>query len=374
MVLAPAIPNPPVKAPTPQRVTVPFRRATLRRTNMLQSESFTLSTSRLGIERDIPGSGYITGITLRVKATTSGNTANVAFTEDAPWNFFDVLALRDVNGELFNLSGFNCYLANLINANYKEGWVDSSTDTDLYQVVSGAGATGGSFTFLLHMPIVTNERDYLGLQGNQDRNQRYFLRTDVSGSGTVYSTAPTNLPNVVIEKIYENLAVPLPQDSAGNPQEIFPRHYGTQHFTIATVSENPPAPGVQNHWLKRLGNSIRWVALIFRVNGSRASAHAPSARPTSIQLKIGDNVIYDETYEYRRYVMWRRFGIKFPDGVLVYDNISDFLPFAGVELQDDYYHTRFVNNAQFVISYPSGVGSTNNSLTILTDDLLLVGR
>lgn len=374
MVLAPTMPNPPVKATQQQRVTVPFRRATLRRTNMLQTESGTLGNTRIGIERDIPGSGYVTGITLRVKVTTSGNTANVAFNEDAPWNFFDTLALRDVNGELFNLGGFNCYLANLINANYKESWVEDSGDTDLYQLVTGTGATGGSFTFMLQMPIVTNERDYLGLQGNQDRNQRYFLRTDVAPSSAIYSTAPTNAGSFTIEKIYENLAVPLPQDSAGNPQEIFPRHYGTQHFTIATVSENPPAPGVQNHWLKRLGNSIRWVALIFRVNGSRATAHSASNRPTSIQLKIGDNVIYDETYEYRRYVMWKRFGKKFPDGVLVYDNISDFLPFAGVELQDDYYHTRFVNNAQFVISYPSGVGSTNNSLTILTDDLLLVAR
>jgi hypothetical protein len=69
--------------------------------------------------------------------------------------------------------------------------------------------------------------------------------------------------------------------------------------------------------------------------------------------------------------MFERYNVNAPAGVLVYDALQDFTAAAGYELGEDYWWTNGLNNAQFEITYPSGFGSTNNSLTIITDDLLV---
>jgi len=67
-----------------------------------------------------------------------------------------------------------------------------------FNVVTGAGATGGSYRFHLWVPVGLNRRDLRGVLGNQDRAQKYSLRTDIaSGTGAaggpLYVTAPTTL-------------------------------------------------------------------------------------------------------------------------------------------------------------------------------------
>jgi hypothetical protein len=88
-------------------------------------------------------------------------------------------------------------------------------------------------------------------------------------------------------------------------------------------------------------------------------------------MKIGDTTIFNESVAYRRRVMWDRFGFDAPAGVLVYDFTTDIVNRAGAEFGDDWIWTQSVVNMQFLISYPSGFGSTNNSLTFLTSDLII---
>jgi hypothetical protein len=70
-------------------------------------------------------------------------------------------------------------------------------------------------------------------------------------------------------------------------------------------------------------------------------------------------------------LMWRRYGFDAPNGVYVYDFMTDIISHAGDELGDDYLFTNGLVNAQFQITYPAGFGSTNNSLMVLTDDLVI---
>jgi hypothetical protein len=69
--------------------------------------------------------------------------------------------------------------------------------------------------------------------------------------------------------------------------------------------------------------------------------------------------------------MFDRYGFDAPQGVYNYDAITDFTNSAGAELGDDYFWTSGLVNAQFAISYPAGFGATNNSLTIVTGDMLV---
>jgi hypothetical protein len=86
---------------------------------------------------------------------------------------------------------------------------------------------------------------------------------------------------------------------------------------------------------------------------------------------LGDTPIFTETVAYRRALMFARYGFDAPDGVLVYDFITDVINQAGAEMGEDYAFTNGLVNAQFEVTYPSGFASAGSSLTVITDDLVI---
>jgi len=346
---------------------IPFRRATVERSTILPGESQALGAAYSSIERTVEGTGFLYSIRLQIQAIATGNAATVAFNEDAPWNALGLITLRDPNGELINVpNGFYLYLANLAQKNYANRWLDQSTQS---LITTGSSGSGGSFTQFFDVLVGTNRRDLTGIVGNQDRAVKYTLRTDINPSTLIYSTPPTTLPTMVINKWLETYSVPLPIGPNGVQQQVLPDGYGTLHFTTVTTSDATPLGGsTVNHYLRRIGNTIRFIILVFRANGLRATAEANA--PTLITFKVGDDTVFTETYASRKTKMYERYGFDWPNGVLIYDTLHDFSSDAGFELGDDYYHTQALVNAQFQITYPAGYGSTANSLVILTDDLV----
>jgi hypothetical protein len=367
-----------VQEPTPGS-NIPFRRATTFRTALLQTTSQLLTAAAQQVDVIIEGSGYIYGIDLHVNATTSANALNTAFNEDGPWAALDTVVFRDVNGELVNLTGYHLHLANLYAAytKFKDAPVRAeaapSVDTaNIFNTVTGGGGTGGTFRFHTFVPAGLNRRDLRGILGNQDRGQKYSLRSDFAASGAIYATAPTTLPTMNVERTGENYAVPAGSNANGAPQAQFPEDFGILHYETQSVSPSAPTGGATiNHFLARLGNTIRVLILVVRSNGLRATAEAAANSPTRIQFNLGDTPLFVEAPAYRRMLMWRRYGFDAPDGVYVYDFMTDIIGIAGDELGDDYLFTNGLVNAQFQITYPAGMGSTNNSLTIITDDLVI---
>lgn len=363
-------PNVPQTEANPAGGMVPFRRATTGRTSRLPSVGpRDLTASQQQIQTVVDGSGYIYAIDIDVSVDSNNNNADVAYEEDAPWNALAAVVFGDVNGELVNLDGYSLFLANLYG-----GWTrvpqDQSSDTSIYQLVTGTAATGGDLRFHLYVPVALNRRSLLGLVANQDRAQKYTLRTDLAAQAVIYSTAPNGAsePSATINLTYDNYAVPAAQNANGAAQQQVPPKFGVLHFLTQSVNPSVPAgSSTVNHYLPRLGNTIRLLILVFRENGSRASAEANM--PTQLSFKLGDTPLFTETVAYRRRLMFDRYGFDAPDGVLVYDFITDILNVAGAEMGEDYAFTNGLVNAQFEIAYPSGFGSTNNSLTIITDDL-----
>lgn len=347
---------------------IPFRRATTFRTSLIQTTGpQAMTTATQAVDIVVNGSGYMYGIDLQVNCVTSGNAAAVTFLEDAPWSSIGSVVLRDVNGEVKNLSGWNLRLLNLYGT-WRRNLETGSADTAVYFTTAGAVGAGGSFNFHLFVPVGINRRTLLGVLGNQDRAQSYQLRSDLAPSGQVYGVAPTALGNVTITRMYENYAVPAPTNAAGAKQQQFPEKFGV--IAYGTQSVNPSAPvggSTVNHYLSRLGNTIRYLILVLRSNGSRATAETNA--PSRIAFLLGDTPLFTETPAYRRMLMFDRYQFDAPAGVYVYDFITDLKGKAGDELGDDWLFTNGLVNAQFQITYPAGFGSTNNSLTIITDDL-----
>jgi hypothetical protein len=354
----------------PSKQIVPFRKATTERTTLLVGDTIALGAGLVKNERILEGSGFIFGVMLHATATASGNSAAVTFQEDSPHNVFDTVVFGDVNGDLINVQGWELYLANLVNRNYAVRYLDAS---QYISTTPGAGGAGGSFETWLRVPIAINRRDLLGIVANQDRAQKYRLRSDIAASAVVYNQAPTALPNVVIERFYENYSVPLPSGPNGEPQQIIPDSFGTLAFLTSTSAAEPPnGAGTVNHFLRRIGNTVRWIALIWRINASRVAVEVAANNPTSVRFRVGEDQIFIESYRYRRGRMFEQWGFDFPAGCLVYDGIHDFAAAAGFELGDDYYATQALVNAQFEVVYPAGFGSTNNTLRFLTSDIMYV--
>ncbi len=350
---------------------VPFRRATTFRGQLVQVQGpGLLTTGSQPQTYQLEGSGYLYAVDLQVQAVVPAtNAATVVITEDAPWNVVSSVILSDVNGELVNLDGYSLRLADLY-CGYRAHNESASTDTNVYQAVSGTAATAGNFNFHLTLPAGTNRRDLIGVLGNQDRAQRYTIRDDLAASTIVYTTPPTSLPNITITSTYESFTVPSATNARGQKQVQIPDKFGVLHYLTKTLNPgSPPLGGATvNHYLARLGNTIRVLILVLRSNSSRSTAETNA--PTRITFLIGDVPIFTEAPSYRRELMFNRYGFDAPNGVYVYDAISDFMPDrAGAELGEDYYWTNGLVNAQFQITYPSGFGSTANSLTVITDDL-----
>lgn len=368
-----------IKGNTPQRL-VPFRLATLERVETLPQVSGALTAAQQPFINVMEGTGFMFGIMLDVGNVTAANAAAVAYFEDAPHSALASVILNDPSGDIVNLPGFSLEMANLAHGNYS--FRDAEASTEIFQSVAGGGGTGGSFTFQLRVPAGINRKTLLGILGNQDRSVKFSLRRDfasgsAAASGPIYTTGPTTPGTMTVQNLYENYAVP-PQVGPAGPQQIFPDGFGTLSWLTQTVDSAAPAGGsTVNHYLRRLGNTIRYIVLVFRVNGIRTGINGKFAAapgpPTRIQLKIGDTDLFNESWRYRRGEMFRRFGFDFPDGVLVYDTEHDFL-YHSNELGMDWYNTQNVNTAQFLITYPAGFGSTNNSLTFVTSDLALVGQ
>lgn len=369
---------------------IPFRRATtFRSTKVTTSTGTNVATPTNSFDVVIEGSGFIYGIDVQLQTVTAANAAAVAYFEDAPWSAFTGVVFRDVNGELVNVPGFSLRVANLYG-----GWASGvpawdnftlppvtanalSKDVQIAQLVSGGGGTGGSFNLHLWVPVGLNRRSLWGLLGNQDRAQKYSLRLDTgsaaaAATGPIYTTAPTTQGTYTITRMYENYAVPAPQDANGHAQQQIPDKFGIVNFITQSVNPSVPIGGATvNHYLARLGNTIRFLSLILRSNGTRLAAETAANIPTQIQFNLGDTPINVETPAYRRKLMFERYGFDAPQGVYTYDALTDFAAMAGYELGDDYFWTSGLVNAQFLISYPAGFGAANNSLTVVTGDMLV---
>lgn len=365
-----------VASPSPQQVPIgqnvqrkPFRGATIERTDQLDNKVYTMTTLDQLVEIQIPGRGYIYGLDIQYQGVTSGNSANVTFTEDGPYSSQTQVQFRDVNATLQDNDPWTQKQVSKYG-----GWElfnnESSADTLIWSKTTGTGGTGGSYNFHLRYPIALNRRNLWALQGNQDRSQTYWTRSNIPASGTIYGTAPTTLPNVTQVRTYESYIVPNATDALGNPQETYPPFFGIIPFITRSTSPQPPAGGgVANHILQRISTTVRLMVLILRSNGTRANAEAN--QPTLIVMKVGDQPFFNETPAYRRKLMYDRYGFDAPSGVYVYDLLHDFAAVAGAEYGNDWYWTQNLVQWEFDITYPSGFGTTNNSLVVCTSDMTI---
>lgn len=227
----------------------PFVAGTRRidQSNYDQTRSLTSGTQDLP-PYEVSPNGFLSGLYCLVQSTTAGNAATVAFTANGPWNVIDSITFNDVNNKAIigPMTGHDLYEAIKFGG---YAFVDDAKLSPVYSVTTGAGATGGSFTFILRLPIEIVRRDALGSLTNKSASATYDVSIRLAASSTVYSVAPTNAASVRVRLQQYGWMDPNDTDMRGNP-----------------VSPNPPAAQTTQYWSKQT-YTLNAGAFNFRLTG-----------------------------------------------------------------------------------------------------------
>jgi hypothetical protein len=184
---------------------------------------------------EVDPNGFISGMYFVVEATCAGNAATVAFNADAPFNCLDSVTYLDVNSQpiVGPYNGWDLYIVGKWGGYTFQDDVKLSPST--YSVVTGAGATGGSFGFILRIPIEIRERDALGSLVNKNASAAYTVAIRLAATNTIYSTPPTNPPSIRVRIQQFGWMDPVKNDPQGRP-----------------VAQNPPAGQTTQYWVKQV--------------------------------------------------------------------------------------------------------------------------
>ena len=262
--------SPAKAAPAP---LAPFRRGTIRtlvQDGYQNSVTLSASTQVMPVYTPTPNA-YLRGLWLQVVGVTSGNSANAAFNQDAPFNVFSSIVFSDANQKpiVGPLSGYQLFIAGKYGG-YQ--YNDDARASAIFSVTTGTQSTGGSFTFVLYIPLEVDSRDTLGALQNKSASSAFQLSLTANTQANVYATNPTSPPVVTVNILEDGYLQPKPADSTGNPLSQSPPQLGTtQYWTVGNYNALNGSQQVQ--LTQGLGYPVReFVAINYDVSANTRSA------------------------------------------------------------------------------------------------------
>lgn len=212
----------------------PFTAGTRRvdRATYDQSRVLNASTQDLPAYQVDPN-GYLRGLYIVVECATAANAAAVTFSANGPFNVLDSVTFNDTNSKplVGPFNGYDLYVA-IKYGGYS--FVDDAKQSGVHSATTGAGATGGSFRFVLNLPIEVSRRDGLGSLTNKSSSATYDLSIRLAAGATVYGVAPTTAGTLRVRVQQYGWMDPNSVDMKGRP-----------------VAQNPPANQTTQYWSKQ---------------------------------------------------------------------------------------------------------------------------
>lgn len=270
-----------------------------------ETKTMTASTVKFPSWSVLPN-GWLRGLWFLIECTTSGNAATVALKADGPFSVIDSITFKDVGGrEVFGpIDGYD-WLNVMKWGGYHE--VGDPRSDITYSATVGAGATGGSFTLVMYLPLEIVHRDGLGSLENKSTSSSYKVEIVMAASTDVYSTAPTTLGSVRIRITEDGYSEPEAADAHGRPYAQAPPAAGAMQYWGS--EDDTLSAGTATYLIQQgLGYSIRNI--VFKLvdsNGSRAQGDADW--PGSVTMKLGQVQLFERYQKIWQSRMGKTYGL-----------------------------------------------------------------
>jgi len=295
-----------------------------------EARTFTAAT-QVFPEAPIPPGDWLTDVLITVNCVTAGNAATVAFAADAPWSAISEIRFLDPAGNaIYSLTGYGWFLVNLLGG---YAFNTDPTDSPLYITpVVGAGATGGSFRFALHVPVAIIDRDGIGAIPNGQSNAVCRVQITLAASTAVYTTPPTNAGTVTITMHESGLVTPSAESIAGNRYATEPPGAGTLQQWSQIPYDLPNGQGIRRDHPRR-GQVYRTLIVVARTAAGVRSDTILSRLKFSVDEIFSANGSWLE----HRHFTWQRQNLlltKLPTGVAQISYAHEWDGKVGGELRD----------------------------------------
>lgn len=332
-----------------------FRSGTQR---TVSSDGYVNSTTPGASAQDLPvynpsSNNYLRGLWIQTKCITSANAATVVFNGDMPLGAYSTVVFQDANEKPI-VGPFDSYTLAMVS---KFGGYQNLGDpraSSQFVATAGSGGTGGSFTFVLYVPVEVNLRDGFGALQNQSSASTFQLKLTLAASTSIYSTAPTTLA-AVQTTIYED---GWWKGNQAGVSATPPQAGSTQYWTRGTY--NGINGGQQFQVSQGLGYPIRMYLLLnYDVgNGTRATGDTDFPDPFQLIFKGTSEINWSKLMWKDQMSRWYFYTATTADTALGLENGVYVLPYhisfetsPGAELADAYKRTNQGDLNQFVASW-----------------------
>lgn len=336
----------------------------------------TTTTSQVLDQYGLPSTAFLNEIQILVGGTTSGNSANVTYAADGPFNVIASLIFTDTgNSEIISsITGWDLYIIDKFGG-YK--FNDDARSSPIYSATTGTGGTGGSFAFALRIPVELVKRDGLGTLPNKSQSTPFKVKITINTTANIYGTAPTAAPSVRVRMVPRSYWQPTQSDGSGNP--VAPQPPGvntTQYWNKTDYTENAGS------FTEQLTNSTGFPVrnLIFVLRDSSASrSQGESDWPDPFKLQLQSNIIVDRIKSVWQDEIARDYGYtgavgdsggSKDNGVYVIPFCKDFGPKPGWENRRAYLRT---TDGMRLQAKGSIGGSGTHTLSVLTNYVGVAG-
>jgi len=173
--------------------------------------------------------GWLRGIWFDFQMTVTGQaTNNVSYAGDNPFSVIQKCTLYDLGGEVVQqYTGYDWGVMNKFGGYFAVG--DPRADIT-YSATTGTGSTGGTFHFVLFMPLEVVARDGLGVVQNESK-PGWKIELYMDSQANTYNQVPSVQGTMRVRGYPSSYTEPAAQAPNGRP-----------------FAQTPPLPGTLQYW------------------------------------------------------------------------------------------------------------------------------